>query len=223
VVLTANSKRTKPANDAVLRRLPSVSLAGPHLRQFEMAMTTMCGDPIWRGRKQAEAHDLLALSQVAPDGRLAVMSLDLCESLRALMILRVPVPCRPDTANRLPLRDIAMLGLTYPREAITHHLPGYAFVQILEPRSVWLPAVDEARQALCLGPDMPVGIRVAELVLMSYGALSMQTTQLDERDTAGVFNPESALWWQQNADRIPLSRTPFLRQDDSMLGPGRQR
>ena len=93
------------------------------------------------------------------------------------------------------------------------HQPGYAFVEVLEPRGVWLPAVDEARQAVCLGPELPVGIRVSELVLMTYGALSMQTTQLDERDSAGVFNPEAAVWWQQNADRIPLTRTPFLLQE----------
>jgi hypothetical protein len=218
----ANPSRLGDREQAVLRRLAKIKLDDRRQGMLDASMVTCGGDPIWRGRKQAEAHDLLALSQIAPEDRLVVMPIDLRESLRAGLVIQVPVPCRPDANNRLRVLGIAMLGLTYRREAIHEHMPGWAFVQILDPHGVWLPAVDEAKQALCLGPSLPVGVRVAELVLLSYGALSMQTTQLDERDTAGVFNPEAALWWQQNADRIPLTRTPFLCADNSNFGTGRQ-
>ena len=215
-------KKFKPDEEAVLRRLSKIPIDEPRQRMLDAAAATCGGDPTWRVRKRAEAHDLLALSQIAPEDRLIVMSLDLRESLRAALLLQVPVPCRPGPSNRLPVHGIAMLGLTYRREAIHEHLPGWAFVQILEPRGVWLPAVDEARQALCLGPTLPIGIRTSELVLMSFGALSMQSVQLDERDTAGVFNAEAARWWQQNADRIPLTRTPFLVRDQRPSDVDRQ-
>jgi hypothetical protein len=38
----------------------------------------------------------------------------------------------------------------------------------------------------------------------------MQTLKIDERDAAGVLNPQAARWWQQNTDRIPLTSVPFL-------------
>jgi hypothetical protein len=69
-------------------------------------------------------------------------------------------------------------------------------------------------QPLCLGARLPAGIRVKELVLMAYGALSMQTVMIDELDPAGVLNPVAARWWQANTDRIPLSRAAFLSPED---------
>ena len=57
------------------------------------------------------------------------------------------------------------------------------------------------------------GIRVRELILMSYGALSMQSVMVDIGDAAGVLHREAALWWQQNLRYAPLSRTPFLSPD----------
>ncbi len=45
---------------------------------------------------------------------------------------------------------------------------------------------------------------------MAYAALTLQTFQFDAADSAGVYNDEAANWWQDNADRIPLTREPFL-------------
>ena len=39
----------------------------------------------------------------------------------------------------------------------------------------------------------------------------MQSVMFDEQDPAGVLNADAARWWQQNRDRIPLSREPFIR------------
>lgn len=224
--MTISSVQEHPqANRRVsLRNLRDVQLDERRGRLLAAALADSGGDPMWRGRKQAEAHDVLALSQVAPEGRLEVLALELSQSLRALLAMQVPVPCRPDEHNRLRVADHALLGLTYPREALCQPLPGCAFVQILEPRGVWLPAVDENRQALCMGPSLLPGLRVTELALMTYGALSMQAVQVDQLDPAGVFSAEAARWWQQNLHRAPLCRTPFLAPDEPRVGsaePGR--
>jgi hypothetical protein len=174
---------------------------------------TATGPVVWRMRKVAEARDLLALSQRA--NRLRIQELDLRESLRALLHLRVPVACRPGADGELVVGREVLLGLTYPQQAICQQLPGYAFFQILAPHHVWHANVSpDPVQALCLGTKLPAGIRVLELVLMAYGALSMQTVQIDERDAAGVLHAEAALWWQRNMHRIPLSRAPFLSSKD---------
>ena len=92
--------------------------------------------------------------------------------------------------------------------------PGYAFVRILLPRPVWHSNVSpDLNQVLCLGPRLPAGIPLKEIILMTFGALTMQTTQLDLLDPAGVLNPAAADWWQRNTSRIPLSREPFLRNE----------
>ena len=53
-----------------------------------------------------------------------------------------------------------------------------------------------------------------DLVVMAYGALAMQTVQIDVLDPAGVMNAEAARWWQANIDRVPLSTAPFLSDCD---------
>jgi hypothetical protein len=160
----------------------------------------------------AEARDLLALAQLS--GRLIVHWLDLSAGLRAKVEMAVPVPCLPDPAGALQVAPRALLGLIYPPEAIIMPSPGYAFVRVLMPRPVWHSNVSpDSDQVLCLGPRLPAGIPLKEILLMTYGALSMQTTQLDLMDPAGVLNPAAADWWQRNAQRIPLTREPFLRTE----------
>jgi hypothetical protein len=174
----------------------------------------MSGHPVWRARKRAEARELLALAQIAPPGRMSVEALSLSEHLRALILLRVPVPCRPEPDGPLQVAPYAVLALTYPPEALFQALPGFAFIQIHSPVRVWLANVaDDPIQPLCLGAQLPPGIRVAELVLMAYGALSMQTVMVDEVDPAGVLNVHAARWWQQNLHRVPLSNVPFLGRE----------
>jgi len=198
---------------AGLSVLPEVTLSEQNQRMLDGAVQAAGGDAAWRARKRAEARDLLALSQIAPPGRLTVQMIDLRESLRSLLLMRVPVACRPDAQNALRVAHHALLGLVYPREVLRECLPGPSFVQILEPRGAWHPNVGPVEQPLCLGVVLPCNIPVRELVLMSYNALAMITRQVDEWDEAGVFNVEAARWWAANLQRLPLSKTPFLEPD----------
>jgi len=194
-----------------LANLHEVPLDARHQAILEAAKRG-CGGPVaCRQRQGAEAHDLLALAQLS--GRLQVHWLDLAAGLRAQVEMQTPVPCLPDPAGPVRIAPRALLGLRYPQEAMFTPQPGYAFVCILLPRQVWLSNVShDANQALCLGARLPAGIPLKEIVLMTYGALTMQTTQLDLLDPAGVLNAEAALWWQlpNNTRQIPLSREPFL-------------
>jgi hypothetical protein len=193
-----------------LADLASVELNAGNRLLLEQACADSGGDAAWRARKRREAHELLALSEAAPLGRLFVQGLDLRESFRALVAMGVPTPTQPNANNELPIAPVALFGLTCPQEAVRQMLPGPAFVQILAPTNVWLPQVRQPDQPLCLGVKLPAGIRVRSLILMTYGALSMQSIQIDEFDPAGVFNVEAARWWQQNGHRIPLTRKAFL-------------
>jgi len=203
---------------AGLQSLGQVALSARNRNLLGEAMKTAGGDAPWRARKQAEARDLLRLSQMAPPGRLHVERIDLGQHLRAVLFMRVPVPCRPDASNQLPVADFAVLGLTYPREVLQKRLSGMAFFQILEPHGVWHANVGEIGQPLCLGAHLPVGIPVVELVLSAYGALSMQTVMINEFDPAGVVNRNAARWWQQNIQKAPLSKTPFLVSENGAPG-----
>ena len=196
-----------------LAALAQVTLSPEHQRGLDEAVKVAGGPPAWQRRKQAEARDLLALAQIAP--RLRVGWIDLAADLRALLFLRVPVPCRPGGAGDLVIEPQAVLGVTYPQAALRQPLAGYSFLQVLAPADVWHANVAFGPvRPLCLGAALPANVRGQELVLMAYGALSMQTVQLDEQDPAGVMNAAAALWWQQNTARVPLTRAPFLSPDD---------
>jgi len=166
------------------------------------------GHAVWRARKLAEAEDLVAMARRAH--RIVLEALDLGTSLRAVVRLTTPVPLLP-RAGALVTADRAVLGIRYPQEALLRRLPGTAFVQILYPAAVWLAnAAAGPFQVLCLGVDLPIGIRVTELVHLAYRALSVQEIQPDERDRAGVLNVEAARWWQQNRGLAPLTRAPLF-------------
>jgi hypothetical protein len=198
-----------------------VTLSAQAERFLESELRESGGHPAWRARKRTEARELLALAQIAPLGRMSIKSLSLSEHLRALILLRVSVPCRPEPEGKVVVAPYALLGLIYPPEALFQSLPGFAFVQILAPSRVWHANVaDGPIQALCLGAQLPPGVRVAELILMAYGALSMQTVMIDEADPAGVLNVEAARWWQQNMHMIPLSAAPFLDRPSDASGSG---
>jgi hypothetical protein len=185
-------------------------LSHANQQRLEEATEVCRGDAVWKARKRIETYDVFQLSQLAPPGRLAIGLIDLRESMRILLLLETPVPCRPAADGPLAVATGAVIGLTYPREALFASLPGWSFVQILEPARVWHPNVGGPGQVLCLGTQLPAGIRTRELILMTYTALSMQSTQIDEGDPAGVLNVEAARWWQQNRGRIPLTATPFF-------------
>ena len=177
---------------------------------LEEAMQRCGGDAATRNRKRSEATELLALSQITPPGRLIVEAVDLREHLRALLVLEVPVACQPRENNELEIFDRALLGFTYPTEGFQRPLPGYAFFQIIAPRNVWLAQVKQPEQALCIAPQVPSGTRSAMLLLRAYGALSMQSIQIDVGDPAGLFSAHIAQWWQDNLHRVPLTSTALL-------------
>src|SRR5262245_22184495 len=119
--MTVTSATPPTTPDRGLVGLPDVVLTPENQRLLDEARATGGGSAAWRGRKAAEARELLALGQLA--SRLTVQRLDLSESLRALLVLRVAVPCRLEGEGNLVVLDTAVLGLTYPQEALRERLP----------------------------------------------------------------------------------------------------
>jgi len=196
-----------------LSELAKVHLDAEQAERLERAASNSGGSPAIRARKKTEARDLLAMSQIA--SRLQVVEFDLASSLRAVIRLRGPVPCRPTPDGPLRIEYDTLLGLNYRHESFARSTPGWGFFQLLMPRRCWHANVSgDAVQALCLGPQLPAGVRVRDLVLMAFGALTMQTVQVDEYDPAGVLNKEAAIWWQANLDLVPLTNEAFITVAD---------
>jgi hypothetical protein len=199
-----------------LSALGEVQLSLAKQQMLDSARRSCAGPAVWRNRKSAEAQDLLALEEIA--SRFRVEFLDLRESLRALVSMRVPTPCLPDLEGNLHIAPHIRLGITYPEEALRLPMPGFALVEIIHPLQVWHANVSaEGAQMLCLGVQLPAGVQVKDIILMTYGAISMQTVMLDEMDAAGVLNPDAARWWQQNIHRLPLSRQTFFDNTGSAV------
>jgi hypothetical protein len=199
-----------------LSALGKVQLSQTKQQILDSALRSCAGTAVWRNRKSAEARDLLALEEIA--SRFRVEFLDLQESLRAFIEMRVPTPCLPDLEGNLIIAPNICLGITYPEEALRLPMPGFALVEIIHPRHVWHANVSaEGAQMLCLGVQLPAGIQLKDIILMTYGAISMQTVMIDEMDAAGVLNPDAARWWQQNIHRLPLSREAFFDNSGTVV------
>ncbi|MFI5382206.1 MAG: hypothetical protein ACHRHE_23160 [Tepidisphaerales bacterium] len=193
-----------------LTALGQVPLLSPYPEMLAAAMKSSTGPTWWRRRKEIEAYELLALAQIS--GRVVVLELELTESIRAIVQGDLPVPRLPEGANAIEVARNAVLAIRYPEVAVHAPQPGFAFVQVLGPDRVWLANVAPGRvQALCLGATIPAAIPLRDLLIMSFGALSMQTVMLDERDHAGVLNAVAARWWQERLPLMPLTREPFIR------------
>lgn len=192
-----------------LAALAEVKLRGCFEQQLDRARATAGGPASWRSRKVIELRDLLALEQIS--GRMHVECFDVSTDLRAVVDLLAPVPLRghqPDAP--LEIGPFARLGLMYREEVLVTPQPGFSFVQILLPRGVWHPNVSrDNHQVVCLG-SVQLAVPLREIVLMTYGALTMQSVQFSAFDSVGVMNQAAAEWWQGNAQRIPLSREPFI-------------
>jgi hypothetical protein len=197
---------------AGLGALAGVELNAHHGAMLAAARAACGGSKPWRCRKIAEARDVLALAQLS--GRLLVFGIDLATDLRLHCLMRVAVPLLPDPAKPPRVGDTAQLGIVYREAGMFTAQPGYSFVQILAPHPVWHPNVSpDFHQILCLGPRLAAGIPLREIILMTYGALTMMTVQLDPANSAGLLNPASAALFQRNTKLIPLSREPFLRPE----------
>jgi hypothetical protein len=195
-----------------LGAIDRVELSGTYRAIFDNASASAGGRGEWLNRKKSEAHRLLALAQIAGPRRMDVRLLDLRDDLRAVIGLTVPVALIPGADGALRVAAAAVLGLVYPQLALSVPLPGFAPVSLLSPEhGAWYANVGTAGgQRLCLGTCLPAGIPVSELVLLSYGLLSLQSVMLDPGDSAGVMNNEAATWWQEHLDLIPLTTEPFL-------------
>jgi hypothetical protein len=200
---------TTRSSTIVLSRLAGVTLAPPCQSFLDSCLPTCGGSLAWRARKIAEARELLALAQVS--GRFQVLGLDLTDALRAMLLMQVPVARRPDRQGNLRLASCAHLGLTYSQDAWRLPHPGFSFIQVLAPTDLWYANCAKDSQLLCLGASLPAGIRVRELILMTWGALTLTSSQLDAADPAGIMFPEPAEWWLRNRQRMPLTREPFVR------------
>jgi hypothetical protein len=203
-------------NKYTLANLNEVPLDARNRTILAAAEGRASGDPIWRHRKLAEFRSLLALSQIAWY-RIKLLFWDLeSEALRVISALQAPVPLAPIDDGRLRRApdDTAIVGLTYPREVLYKPLPGSAFSEILTPAGVFIPTISSGeRQAVCLGPAMPIGIPVTEILVLTYITLCMQIATVDSRYPAGVFNPEAANYYSLNPQLFPLSHEPFLRKN----------
>ena len=199
--------RTRPG----LADLPAVPLPPEQEHALDALASAGQGSPAWRARKRTEGRALLALSRIAE--RMTLLALDLRVALKAIVRLEVTVPCLPPGADDLVVVGEADLVLNYPEDILRGPLPGYALVQIAAPPHVMHPnvgRVENGGQPLCLGASVPRGYPVREAVLASYAALTLQAITLDEADPAGVMNAKAVQFWRERADRIPLSREPFL-------------
>lgn len=204
------ASESKPALS--LSALHEVKLSPAYQAIYNQVAPGCAGPEPWRQFKLAATHQLLALTQVS--GRMVIQFLDLAAALRAVFLLRVPVPCRRGGEGPLLIEPSAQLALTYRQEALTMPQPGYSFIEILAPREVHHPNVAPSNlppgaQVLCLGPSLK-GIKIVDLVLMAYGAISLQSVQFSLTDPAGLLNPIAAMSLQANCAAIPLTREPFL-------------
>lgn len=176
----------------------------------EMAAQSL-GGKVWRDRKLAEAHELIALSQIAP--RMRIHAMDLRTDLVAVVLLQLPVPCKAPGAATPHIERGALLAIRYEEELLRTPIAGTRPIRLLQPQRVYHSNVGpegDPRPALCLGASIPRGLPAKEMVLQSHAALTLQSISLDDFDPAGVLNPEAARYWQTHADQIPLSREPFL-------------
>ena len=202
---------TTPPRPAGLADLSTLELTPENQRALAQASADALGPPAWQQRKRAEAHGLIALSQIAP--RLSIRHLDMRTDLVVLIELRdTPVPCLSPGEADIRIERTALLAIDYPQEIISHPIPGTRPIRVLAPSAVFHSNVAYGipMPPLCLGASVPRGYPLREMALASYGALTLQAISLDNLDPAGVLNAEAAVFWQANAKRIPLTTEPFL-------------
>ena len=195
-----------------LSRLDAVTLNESYQQLLETASRLCSGPVAWQQRKKNEARELLALAQCSR--RFVVLELDLLCELRAVLVMKATVPCLSHPGARLQLMRSAVLGLNYPQEAMFLPQAGTGSFCILAPQQVWHPNVNyEHPQVCCLGTQA-AGIRVRELVITVFGLLCFQNLdqELDPNNPQGVLNVPAAHYWQENVNRLPLSKEAFFVQ-----------
>jgi hypothetical protein len=201
-----------------LSDLDRVPLLPAHEDALQHARKLMLGAGFWRAAKLSAMRDVLALAQIS---RLEVIGMDPTTELRVLVRMPCCVPCLPPGASELVVESQVELALRYGEEILRGPQPGYSIVEIRKPAHVHHPNTSAGpAQRLCLAASLPRGYPLREAIVASYGALTLQSVTVDERDPAGVMSPEAARFWQQRMDRIPLTREPFLAAPGSAVDTG---
>lgn len=207
--MNAQIATTLPANFD-LTQLAKIPLDESHSYIFESARSACGGSSMWRVRKEVEARELIALAQVSE--RIAILMLDLRADIRVQFIMRVPVPCMPSPDGPIHFATAAEVGLVYPATAVVEPQPGYSFACLLRPLQAWHPNIGPLAtgQRICLGPTLPAGVQIREIIFLLYRLFTLQTAQFNSFDPAGVMNGAAAEWWQSNVDKIPLTNESFI-------------
>jgi hypothetical protein len=192
--------------------LAALELSSIHQKMLEIAEAESIGTASWRFRKTSEAHDVLALAQVAPPGRMSVLTLDMRGELRVTVNLAVPVPMTPHDDGSVRVAFGAVVMLRWPEELATQPVSGSSLGRVLQPWcGVHHPNIAAVPgQPLCLGVQVPTGLPLTELVLATYGLLSLQNVMMDVGDAAGVMSAAAARYWQNHKSEIPLTNDPFF-------------
>ena len=111
-----NTETISPSPKRGLSALAEVQLDGRYRQILEFARDTCGGPAAWRQRKLAEVQDLLALAQLS--SRLKVQRLDVSVDLRAVVEMRVTVPCLRQPDDPLEIAPRALLGVMYREDVM---------------------------------------------------------------------------------------------------------
>ena len=198
------------SNAFELQDLSDVELNPLHKKWIEQTREQSRGPESWTQRKCCELGDALALSQIVPDDGVRILPVSGVEALQILVHMTVPVPVMPSPGADLVIEQQAVLQVNYPQEVMRQNLPGMSFVNIGQPRGVWLANANPVDGTLCLGHTLPRNIPLREVLWLTYSALAVQLSMWDERDEAGVINVDAARWWQLNQHRAPLTDKPLF-------------
>jgi hypothetical protein len=98
-------------------------------------------------------------------------------------------------------------------------LSGASFIHLRHCEFAWHPNIAYRSpgpfSAVCLGARLPVQFPVRELIIMTWGLLTLQLRPtVDERDAAGVLNPAACEWLRAwlpaHPALIPLTAVSLL-------------
>ncbi len=177
------------------------------LAMVDDALTRNGGCRDWQEFKAGEIQSIRDLALKA--ARLNLHAIDLSGDLHVAYSIQMPVPREPHPQG-LVLADRGVFDLSYQESWRWESPPGWAPLGLWEPFDVFHPNCKPAlRGAICLGHLQP-GIRVRELILLGYYALTLQDHILDETDPTGVLNPDACEYYRAHPEYLPLTRAGLL-------------
>ncbi len=97
--MNGNNIQASGSDRLTLADLNQVEFSPQFQRLFDRSLQNCGGSAAFRVRKKAEAHDLLAICQLAPQ-RLQILELDVSQALRAALYLRARCRVAPRRMDR---------------------------------------------------------------------------------------------------------------------------